>query len=352
MQNGQITLFNLFDGTKIFQIPRYQRAYAWEKEQLDVFATDFENQIPGKAYFFGTILFRDAGKQGPFEVIEIVDGQQRTTTLMLYIKLILDRLKDTGRDVELQYNTYIRYGGRFKLHLLNEDNLFFENYVLQHNDGQDFIKTPSQRRLLNAHSILEKRVAKYPVEKLDELLEKIERTVVLSYAVADNAEATLIFEMTNDRGKRLTNLEKTKSFLMHKTYLASPDPEHDLERIQQSFVDIYQDFESMQDEGVGEDNILQYHFIAHENWWYDGEARQYTYVHYVDMAKKAINGLVFAPNHAGAVEFIRRYVRELRETYGVMNILLLHPEKFGLFDINALGRQANFWRYSPGSGNN
>jgi uncharacterized protein with ParB-like and HNH nuclease domain len=339
MQNGQINLFNLFDGTKVFYIPKYQRAYAWDEPQLREFATDFENQLPGKAYFFGTILFRDSTKDGPFEIVEIVDGQQRITTLMIYIKLILDRLKDTGQDVELQSNTYIRYGGRYKLHVLNEDNVFFENYVLEHNDGSGFIRTPSQRRLLIAHKFLEERVSTYSIEKLQEILAKIDGTIVLTYSVADNAEATLIFEMTNDRGKRLTNLEKTKSFLMYKTYLASSDPERDLERIQQNFVEIYRDFEEIQEKGMGEDNILQYHFIAQEKWFLSIK-REYS--QYVDLVKKSINDLFFKPDQAGAMEFITRYTHELRESYGVMNILLLHPDQYGLLDLNAMGRQATF----------
>jgi len=341
MQNGQITLFNLFDGTKVFYIPKYQRAYAWDEKELNEFATDFEHQLPGKAYFFGTILLQESDRQGEFEIINIVDGQQRLTTLMIYMKLILDRLKDFGQDIELRSNTYIRYGGRFKLHILNEDNNFFENYVLQHNDGSDFIKTPSQRRLLKAHKILEERVSRYSFEKLQELVSKINQTIVLTYSVEDNAEATLIFEMTNDRGKRLTNLEKTKSFLMHKTYLTSTDPEHDLERIQQNFVEIYRDFEAIQEKGVGEDSILQYHFISHEKWWSNNQVKQYS--QYVDLVKKKVNDLFFKPDYASTMDYIIRYVHELRESYAIMNILLLNPDQYGLLDLSAMGRQATFF---------
>ena len=59
MENGQKTIRALFDGSKIFNIPQYQRAYAWEEKQLDDFVDDIENQQPGKNYFFGTILFQE-----------------------------------------------------------------------------------------------------------------------------------------------------------------------------------------------------------------------------------------------------------------------------------------------------
>ena len=83
----------------------------------------------------------------------------------------------------------------------------------------------------------------------------------MTYSVEDTAEATLIFETTNDRGKSLTNLEKTKSFLMYKTYLASDRPETTLNDLQTRFGEIYRDYEEIK-KWVDEDSILQYHFIA------------------------------------------------------------------------------------------
>ncbi|MDX9992916.1 MAG: DUF262 domain-containing protein [Anaerolineales bacterium] len=44
MENGQKTISDLFDGRKIFNIPEYQRAYAWGKKQLQDFIDDVENQ--------------------------------------------------------------------------------------------------------------------------------------------------------------------------------------------------------------------------------------------------------------------------------------------------------------------
>lgn len=58
MENGQKTIRDLFDGSKIFNIPQYQRAYAWEEQQLNDFVDDIKNQKIDKDYFFGTILFQ------------------------------------------------------------------------------------------------------------------------------------------------------------------------------------------------------------------------------------------------------------------------------------------------------
>jgi len=72
MENGQRNISSLFDGRKIFHIPKYQRAYAWEEKQLSDFVDDFENQDVNKDYFFGTILFQQREKTDNFEHIDIV----------------------------------------------------------------------------------------------------------------------------------------------------------------------------------------------------------------------------------------------------------------------------------------
>lgn len=58
MQTGKNTIRNLFDGSKIFNVPIYQRAYSWKKEKhLQEFLEDIIGQYPERKYFFGTYLF-------------------------------------------------------------------------------------------------------------------------------------------------------------------------------------------------------------------------------------------------------------------------------------------------------
>ena len=342
MENGQKTISDLFDGRTIFHIPQYQRAYAWEEPQLEDFVDDLENQKLDKDYFFGTILFQNRGRSGSFENIDIVDGQQRITTLIIFMKLLLDRLED-HEDVVILKETYIEYHGKYKLRVLQDDNDFFQSYILKdHPISKDSVRTPSQERLLNAKHYLEQRLEEYPPETLREFNEKIERTKVLTYSVEDAAEATLIFETTNDRGKALTNLEKTKSFLMYKTYLASGDDnlESDLNTLQSRFGAIYREFETIKDRvGENENPILQYHFIAFEDWEKSRGNRQYS--RYVQMIKNKVNNLVI-DNELEARKFIDRYSRELRESFEQMRELLLNREPH-LLDIFALNRPGVFY---------
>ena len=269
-------------------------------------------------------------------MIDIVDGQQRITTLIIFMKLLLTHRREAGNDVTMLENTYIQIYNRYKLRVLDTDNDFFTSYILQDNEPDDSqVHTPSQRRLLEAKDFLSQSLEARS-DKIEEFIEKIESMKVLTYSVEDKAEATLIFETTNDRGKSLTNLEKTKSFLMHKTYIVSDNPETDLDTLQNRFSEIYRNYEEIESR-VDEDSILQYHFIAFEEWH-----RKNDYQDHVQMIKQTVNNLVNKDTGVEAANFIDRYSRELKESFEFVRTLFTNSEPY-ILDIFALSRQATFY---------
>ncbi len=345
MENGQKILSELFGGRRIFNIPKYQRAFAWdEKKQLTDFLEDLHNQRIGRDYFLGTILFQEKpDREGGFELIDIVDGQQRITSIIIFMKVLIDKLAeyvitDEDETLELLSETYIKYRNQYKLRVLQDDNDFFQNYILSDEDGKDFIRTPSQKRLYKAKIFFENSLNSAPHKELAELKTKIdENTKVLTYSVKDTAEATLIFETTNDRGKGLTNLEKIKSFLMYKCYLAEKkSPDEILDTIQYRFSEIYKEYEKIASR-IDEDSILQYHFIAFEKWTVKED-----YQNNVTTIKNHINSLLKQGKDSEVLKFIDRYTKELKESYMTV-VHLLQNEDEPVRDIFLLERPGNFY---------
>jgi len=80
MENGLKSLRELFDGTKVFKIPMYQRAYSWTEKQLGDFIEDILNQKPDRTYFFGTILLEKAEEESDFDYYKICFYTQREAT--------------------------------------------------------------------------------------------------------------------------------------------------------------------------------------------------------------------------------------------------------------------------------
>ena len=343
MDNGEKKISSLFNGLTVFNIPEYQRAYAWGEQQLSDFIEDINNQKLDRSYFLGTVLFQVQGLEGNYELIDIVDGQQRLTTIIMFMAALIQRLnvlaesEDEQEDIDLLNETYVKHRKQFKLRILKEDNDFFHCYILGDKDGRDFIRTPAQRRLYKAKKFFVDALVRFDKAQLLEMKTKIhENSRVLVYSVQDTAEATLIFETTNDRGKGLTNLEKIKSFTMYKSYVASENaPEELLGKIRSRFSDIYKEHEKVRD-SLDENSILQYHFIAHEQW--SGK----DYQQHVKMIKDNINKLISTGDDGAALEYIERYTSELKETFFAV-YEILNSTLPALKDLLYLKRLGNFW---------
>ncbi|HDR0978351.1 TPA: DUF262 domain-containing protein, partial [Pasteurella multocida] len=97
---SSITIEDLFQGNQI-KVPSYQRSYSWDTEfdqskspkQVNTFLSDLEeysktnSKIP---YYFGHFLFEKKANN----VFNVVDGQQRMTTIVIFIAVLFKRLKE------------------------------------------------------------------------------------------------------------------------------------------------------------------------------------------------------------------------------------------------------------------
>jgi uncharacterized protein with ParB-like and HNH nuclease domain len=142
---------------KVFQIPLYQRNYSWEKSQLEDLWDDLIYLDIGKKHYFGTILLKKSGtKQSglkTFDVYEIIDGQQRITTILILLKEMIVQFKgictdaDSKAELEDLEKNYLKYKDIYKLELLGDDAEFFRRQIIDDQDYPDETLTPSQRRL-------------------------------------------------------------------------------------------------------------------------------------------------------------------------------------------------------------
>lgn len=324
MENGEKTIFGLFTGEKKFIIPKYQRAYAWEDRQRKDFLEDIKNQREDKDYFLGTILVQDRKeiKEG-FEQIYLVDGQQRVTTIVIFMKVLLSILekKDKTKDYDREIRRYLKDKDAYKLEIMHTDNEFFKTYIIDDNPmDEKAITTPSQKRLCYTKRFFQEELSGLDVDSLKKYMAKVEKSKVLTYSVIDNAEATLIFETTNDRGKTLTNLEKTKSFLMHKIYLTKEIASELIDSIQDRFSEIYRIMEDIETQIEDEDSILQYHFISHFAWKSTQKIKDYQV--YVPKMKEKITQMMKSDSGKEVPQFIDDYSRELKETFTVVQSML------------------------------
>src|SRR3954469_25941937 len=163
---------------------------------------------------------------------------------------------------------------------------------------------------------------------------------ILLYTTNNNADATQIFELQNDRGKRLTDLEALKSFLMRGIYIhAVEDTEADLNIVQEDFASIYRSAEKIEGQPAApnEDDLLAYHCIAFERWLTLGDG-----VDGWQRPKELVRRILATDARQDArtkTFWIRDFSRRLQDSFGyALQILDARDKCTPLGDLAALGR--------------
>ncbi|AXO79660.1 DUF262 domain-containing protein [Olleya aquimaris] len=263
------TISDIFSPRKnLFAVPNYQRAYSWERDkQIKQFFKDIkEHPASVQQYHLGHFLFEeDEHNKNKFWII---DGQQRLTTVVIFLACAYNKLKDIEAYNNVAINIYNEYlvntDSDQKYCTVTYDNNFFENIIIR--QVQDKADTKSRKRILEAFEFFTSELNKKEVsiEDIIHWKDLIENAKITTDSVSDKAEATQLFTFQNDRGKDLTELEKLKSFLMFNIYLdctiSGKNPNSDITYIEKEFETIYQSLELIKI--ADEDQILNYHTIA------------------------------------------------------------------------------------------
>lgn len=235
------TLPKLFEG-KLFKIPDYQRGYAWGTKQWNDFIVDIDSLIDEdiKSHYTGTIVVYQDPKNPikepytgtrKYEVVEVVDGQQRLTTCILYLSIILRELIARGQEeYEREQVNYLYSGSICKLHLNNDTAACFYELISKGRTDSQYT-TIHQKRIVEAYDYLSSHISKrckkegdnalnYLAELFEAIVDKLNFTF---YVIESPSEIGMTFELMNSRGKELSVLELLKNYLMHWIYRHCPN---------------------------------------------------------------------------------------------------------------------------------
>lgn len=218
------SLGKLLDG-RYFVIPPYQRHYAWGKQQCnDLFDDIASLDMNGtQRRFMGYITAQqvdDLRRLGG-QPMEVVDGQQRLTSLVLLLAAIrsqtngvlsLDVLR-RGASCALIVQDFQLGGAPVQLQSRFE-NLVFGSPTAVANAVQGNI-TP-MRRINDAYEVFRSRLADFTPDQLIKMSNIIlDRLDFVLNSVSNVAQAADLFEGLNNRGKKLSQLEKLKTYSIY-----------------------------------------------------------------------------------------------------------------------------------------
>jgi len=323
-----------------FEIPTYQRAYAWENKQWEDLWNDINDYLESEMpYFLGTVLLRKENNNGT-TVYEIIDGQQRITTLVILMRSLIDRLCDfisssdipssEKEEIEEEIGDlkerYIKRKKNIKLKAIEYDRNFFENYIV---NGEKNIEpqTPSQRRIKQAKEFFDKKLSEIKdIEKLKKIIKKIESAKLQSIEFENEKHAAFIFELQNDRGKGLTNLEKLKAFLMHRLFIEAGSND-DILYLHREFADIYRILNELEEKvNLDEDDILTYHCYAFTDKGFKYKK--------IEELKESLNSW-----QGDKILWIKNFAKSLKESFRAIRNFIFDSQEIVIYlkDLSKLG---------------
>jgi hypothetical protein len=209
---------------RLFTVPDYQRAYAWEERQVEELLKDLDHLMDDTAahrHYAGTLVVSRIAVSSSDAEYYVVDGQQRLTTLITLLRVLAEHLPI---DARAEFDSlYLRRGpvgaDRSVLRLNSDTRQFFERVIMGGaNSHNEPMYLEAHDRLLKARKL----IAKWMKERIDEgtSIDSLRRAIehklgFLVYAPRESAETGIMFEVINNRGKPLSELEKVKNYLIY-----------------------------------------------------------------------------------------------------------------------------------------
>lgn len=305
-----LTLDDIYN-KKIYRIPDYQRGYAWNKPQLIDFWEDLVSLNKNRFHYTGVISIKSVPddvstnwndenwlmKSRGFKVYYVVDGQQRMTTISIFIQCLIEQIRSFKSNQNLDDEDI--YLGSYNLKEIVEkfmvvsqpphkitktylfgyevDNPSFE--FLRHkiyNEGfsTTITETYYTLNLENAKDFFNDNLINLKKEKgesiFQEIFEKLTQKLMFNlYEIGDDFDVFVAFETMNNRGKKLSNLELLKNRLIYLTSLYSDDEVKDSDRvivrnkINTAWKEIYYQLGRNKKNPLNDDDFLRAHWILY-----------------------------------------------------------------------------------------
>lgn len=230
IQPQHVDLETLFH-RRLFRIPQYQRAYSWQAKHRNALFDDILRSYScgdGQSHFMATIVGLRRDKRqiltDEYRVIDIVDGQQRITTLVLLYKAIakaLDRSDETQRAIGEEVDKILVKQDDVCPVLLQTNHDSSGSFLTYLQTGEQEepsrVRTLAEKELLLAMGECEKFVGDWqstdkPIASLVGHL-KNKLTFIL-HEIDDESLVYTVFEVLNSRGLDVSWFDRLKSMLM------------------------------------------------------------------------------------------------------------------------------------------
>ena len=219
-----LSLHDLF-AKRVFNIPNYQRLYDWENKHCQDLLNDIKNSYKEKRiHFMATIVTLNKGtemvKAVEQDKVDIVDGQQRITTLAILYRAIYKHMNEDEEKELLDGINKILIKKRGILLLLQSNHQhsdILSKYIERGEMLSPVPKALAVKRLCNAMTYCEEFVKEWKTSEdtLENLLTHINNKInFVYYDIAAPSRIYSVFEALNSRGLAVSWLDRLKNMLI------------------------------------------------------------------------------------------------------------------------------------------
>lgn len=216
---GESTVQQAFSDKSTYTVPDYQRPYSWKKEQLTDFWNDLNSVSSDSTHFLGSIvLIKHETSFNELNELEVVDGQQRLTTISLLLRAMQSQYKENNDpnditdliDEDYLYERDDNNNQHPKLSLSQFDGNDYENILNGRENAVD-----DDSKLLNALEFFQEKLSDHNIDELDDLRAKLSNQITLVIVECTSpGSAFRLFETLNNRGMELSAVDLMKNSLL------------------------------------------------------------------------------------------------------------------------------------------
>ena len=231
-----LQVVDLFDSSAYYTVPSYQRGYSWTLDEIQELLSDLDDayrSYPEEEYLLGQIIVCPSKLTNPnlprdVDQFELIDGQQRCTTLYMFLlrslskverdldqgllslsraeKVKLDEWKPLRQVIDIKDQVLPRIKAASNGGSLLEKLL--EDEILENTEG------PTQTNMLNAIEEMDTALSKLsPKEAFDFLRFVLNQVWVVRLGLNTSEHALRVFQKVNNRGLQLDDADLIKSYL-------------------------------------------------------------------------------------------------------------------------------------------
>lgn len=219
----------------VFEIPSYQRGYAWQIRQLKDFWNDLEHvsKLGDKFHYMHSLTLRELENEFESSAFEIIDGQQRLATSLILLGLLAKTTQNKDKKYSLiNLEPILSY----KYYGLSEA---FRAITEEEKDLKAFKTSFYAKNLIDAYTFFKEKISNTPVGTLEKMFDALIKKMLFSVVELNDSRIDPFssFETINNRGKDLSTLELFKNrlhFVVHKICNGEK-----LEKLQQEINDTY-----------------------------------------------------------------------------------------------------------------